>query len=72
MPYTNVDILQEKGAKSISQNVWKSLNFMKKWVKKVTLTRTSISISGLSTKRLTFTLNDIIYYYFILEVCSAL
>jgi hypothetical protein len=34
MPYTNVDILQEKGAKSISQNVWKSLNFMKKWVKK--------------------------------------
>jgi hypothetical protein len=33
MPYTNVDIYREKGAKSFSKKVWESLNFMKKWVK---------------------------------------
>jgi hypothetical protein len=34
MPYTNVDIFREKGAKSFSKKVWEPLNFMKKWVKK--------------------------------------
>jgi hypothetical protein len=34
MPYTNVDIFQEKGAKRFSKNVWERLNLMKKWVKK--------------------------------------
>jgi hypothetical protein len=33
MPYTDVDIFREKGTKSVSKKVWKSLNFMKKWVK---------------------------------------
>jgi hypothetical protein len=30
MPYTNVDIFREKGAKSFSKKVWKPLNFIKK------------------------------------------
>jgi hypothetical protein len=34
MPYTNVNIFREKGAKSLSKKVWEPLNFMKKWVKK--------------------------------------
>jgi hypothetical protein len=34
MPYTNVDIFREKGAKSFSKKVWEPLNFMKKCVKK--------------------------------------
>jgi hypothetical protein len=33
MPYTNVDIFREKGAKSFSKKVWERLNFVKKWVK---------------------------------------
>jgi hypothetical protein len=33
MPYTNVDILREKGAQSFSKKVWEPLNFMEKWVK---------------------------------------
>jgi hypothetical protein len=35
MPYTNVDIFREKGAKRFSKKVWEPLNFMKKWVKKI-------------------------------------
>jgi hypothetical protein len=34
MPYTNVDIFREKGAKSLPKKDWEPLNFMKKWVKK--------------------------------------
>jgi hypothetical protein len=34
MPYTNIDIFQEKGGKRFSKNVWERLNLMKKWVKK--------------------------------------
>jgi hypothetical protein len=34
MPYTNVDIFREKGAKSVSKKNWESLNFMKTWVQK--------------------------------------
>jgi hypothetical protein len=30
MPFTNVDIFREKGAKSFSKKVWEPLNFMKK------------------------------------------
>jgi hypothetical protein len=30
MPYTNVDIFREKGAKIFSKKVWEPLNFMKK------------------------------------------
>jgi hypothetical protein len=30
MPYTNVDIFREKGAKSFSQKNWKQLNFINK------------------------------------------
>jgi hypothetical protein len=35
MPYTNADIFREKRDKSFSKKVWESLNFMKKWVKKI-------------------------------------
>jgi hypothetical protein len=34
MPYTNVDIFREKGAKSFSKQVWEPLNFIKKRIKK--------------------------------------
>jgi hypothetical protein len=61
MPYTNVDIFREKGAKSLPKKDWESLNFMKKWVKKnhsrffcchliqnkVTLTRTLITLTSI-------------------------
>jgi hypothetical protein len=30
MPYTNVDIFREKGAKGFSKKVWEPLNLMKK------------------------------------------
>jgi hypothetical protein len=30
MPFTNVDIFQEKGANSFSKKVWEPLNFIKK------------------------------------------
>jgi hypothetical protein len=33
MPYTDVDIFREKGAQSFSIKVWKTLNFIEKWVK---------------------------------------
>jgi hypothetical protein len=35
MPYTDVYIFREKGAKSFSKKVWEPLNFLKKWVKKI-------------------------------------
>jgi hypothetical protein len=37
MPYTTVDIFREKGDKSLSKKVWEPLNFMKKYVKKITV-----------------------------------
>jgi hypothetical protein len=37
MPYTTVDIFREKGGKSFSKKVWKPLNFMKKYFKKITV-----------------------------------
>jgi hypothetical protein len=30
MPYTNVDIFREKGAKRLKKKVWEPLNFMNK------------------------------------------
>jgi hypothetical protein len=35
IPYTNVDIFREKGAKGFSKKVWEPLNLMKKWFKKI-------------------------------------
>jgi hypothetical protein len=36
MPYTNIDIFREKGAKSFSKKkIWEPLNFMKKWFKQI-------------------------------------
>jgi hypothetical protein len=35
MPYTNVDIFREKGAKTFFKKCLEPLNFMKKWVKKI-------------------------------------
>jgi hypothetical protein len=35
VPYTNVDIFREKGAKRFSKKIWGPLNFMKKIVKKI-------------------------------------
>jgi hypothetical protein len=37
MPYTTVDIFREKSGKSFSKKVWGPLNFMKIYVKKITV-----------------------------------
>jgi hypothetical protein len=39
MPYTNVDIFREKGAKKFFKKCLEPLNFMKKWVKKIICSR---------------------------------
>jgi hypothetical protein len=35
MPYTHVNNFRDKGTQSFSKKVWKPLNFMEKWVKKI-------------------------------------
>jgi hypothetical protein len=47
MPFTNVDIFREKGAKSFSKKVWEPLNFMKKMGQKNVFVVISFKIKSL-------------------------